>query len=80
MLANGDAFVEPAEEFGSPYVQCDLLVNTYHAFSYPATLHNDPTSPEDAFLPDLTVKNQKECGSALFAFHSIFQFFPPEAG
>ncbi len=78
LLAKGDAFVLPADEFGSPYAQCDLLVNVYHAFSYPATLHNDPTSEEDAFLPDLTVKNRKECGSALYAFHSIFQFFPAE--
>jgi hypothetical protein len=77
-LAKGDAFVEPAEEFGSPYVQCDLLVNVFHAFSYPATLHNDPNEFEDSFLPDLTVKNQKECGSALYAFHAIFEFFPPE--
>ena len=78
LLASGDAFIEPADVFGSPYEQCDLLVK-FGAFSYPATLHNDPTVEEDLFLPDLTIKNRKECGSALYAFHSIFQFFPAQS-
>lgn len=87
MLAKGDAFVEPAEEFGSPYVQCDLLLT--FGVTYPYTFHNDPDPAnfEDAVLPDLTAKNRKQCGSALYAFHSIFTYVgpylppePPEEG
>lgn len=75
-LATGSAFVEPAEEFGSPYVQCDFLV-AVGAITYPATLHSGEGDPfEDSLLPDLTVRNRKECGSALYAYHSIVSAFP----
>ncbi len=68
-MARGKAVVEPVDVFGDPYAQCDMLVQV-GAFSYPATLHNG-TDLEDQLLPDLTVKNRKECGNALYAFHSI---------
>jgi hypothetical protein len=70
MLARGAAVVEPVEEFGNPYEQCDALVG-FGAFAYPATLHSGEGGEEDLFLPDLTVRNRKECGSALYAFHAI---------
>jgi hypothetical protein len=77
-LARGDAFVEPAEEFGDPYVQCDMLVDMGFV-SYPYTFH-DTDSEEDVLLPDLVAKNRKQCGSALYAFHSIFtELFAPPA-
>ena len=76
-LATGSAAVEPAEEFGSPYDQCDFLVSV-GAITYPATLHSgegdDPM--EEFLLPDLTVRNRKECGSALYAYHTIVTAFP----
>jgi len=50
---------------GNPYQQCDALVAS-GAFSYPVTL-----GAGDLFLPDLTVKNRKECGNALYAFSAI---------
>ena len=75
-LARGEAFVEPADEFGSPYVQCDGL-----GIPYPYVFHNGD-SLEDMVLPDLKANNRKECGSALYAFHSIFTaiapYLPPE--
>lgn len=75
-LARGKAFVEPAAEFGSPYVQCDRL-----GLTYPYVFHNTD-SQEDMVLPDLKANNRKECGSALYAFHAIFTqiapFLPPE--
>lgn len=71
MLAKGDAFVEPADEFGSPYVQCDKLLQ--FGLTYPSTLHNG-TDEEDMLLPDLIVKNRKQCGSALYGFHTIFTY------
>lgn len=78
MLAQGDAFVEPAEEFGDPYAQCDLLVDMGFV-SYPYTFH-DTDSEEDLLLPDLMAKNRKQCGSALYAFHAIFtELFAPPA-
>ncbi len=75
-LAHGAAYAsdineETGEPFGDPYAQCDLLVSV-GAITYPSTLHADPAEEEDMFLPDLTVKNRKECGSALYAFHAIF--------
>ena len=77
-LAQGNAVVPPP--FGDPYAQCDLLVNQFGAFSYPATLHNG-TDPEDLLLPDLTVGNRKQCGNALYAFHYIADaVFPPGEG
>ena len=70
-LATGSAAVEPAEEFGSPYDQCDFLVSV-GAITYPATLHSGEGDPfEDFLLPDLTVRDRKECGSALYAYHTI---------
>jgi hypothetical protein len=70
MLAQGKAVVQPVEIFGNPYEQCDQLV-AFGAFSYPATLHSGEGGEEDILLPDLTVKNRKECGNALYAFHAI---------
>ena len=70
-LAQGKAFVEPAEEFGSPYEQCDRL-----GLPYPYVFHNGP-SPEDLLLPDLKATNRKECGSALYAYHAIFTLVAP---
>lgn len=60
--------------------QCDALV-AFGAFSYGATLHSgEGGAEEDDLLPDLTVNNRKECGSALHAFHAIAEaVFPPEA-
>ncbi len=76
-LARGEAFVEPAEIFGSPYVQCDAL-----GIPYPYVFH-DTDSLEDMLLPDLKANNRKQCGSALYAFHAIFTeiapYLPPEA-
>ena len=74
-MAHGDAVVPPP--FGDPYAQCDMLVNVFGAFSYPATLHNG-ADEEDQLLPDLTVKNRKQCGSALYAFHAIATAVFPE--
>ena len=78
-LARGEAFVEPAEIFGSPYVQCDALAE--FGVTYPYVFHNTD-SLEDVLLPDLKANNRKECGSALYAFHAIFTelgpFLPPE--
>jgi hypothetical protein len=75
-LARGEAFVEPAEIFGSPYVQCDQL-----GLPYPYVFHNTD-SLEDMLLPDLKATNRKECGSSLYAFHAIFTeiapYLPPE--
>lgn len=76
-LAQGAAVVEPVEEYGDPYAQCDGLVAAGFV-SYPSTLHNGD-GLEDSILPDLIVKNRKECGSALYAFHSIVTYlFGPE--
>lgn len=76
MLARGEAFVEPAEDFGSPYVQCDVM-----GLPYPYVFHNTG-SMEDMLLPDLKANNRKECGSSLYAFHAIFTaiapYLPPE--
>jgi hypothetical protein len=78
MLAQGNVVIEPAEEFGDPYAQCDALV-AFGAFSYPATLHSGESGEEDVLLPDLTVKNRTQCGSALYAFHVIAtEVFGPE--
>ena len=78
-LARGEAVVEPAEVFGSPYVQCDALAE--FGVTYPYVFHNTD-SLEDVLLPDLKANNRKECGSALYAFHAIFTelgpFLPPE--
>jgi hypothetical protein len=78
-LARGEAFVEPAEEFGSPYAQCDFLIQN-GIISLPYVFH-DTDSEEDVLLPDLKANNRKQCGSALYAFHSIFTalFAPPGA-
>ena len=73
-MAKGEAVVPPP--FGDPYAQCDFLVNV-GAFSYPATLHNGGDM-EDQLLPDLTVKNRKQCGAALFAYHAIATAVFPE--
>lgn len=79
-LARGEAFVEPAELFGSPYVQCDALAEFGVTFPY---VFHDTDSMEDVLLPDLKANNRKECGSALYAFHAIFTaivpYLPPEA-
>ncbi len=75
-LAQGKAFVEPADLFGDPYVQCDHL-----GIPYPYVFH-DGDSMEDQLLPDLQANNRKQCGSALYAFHEIFTalapYLPPE--
>jgi len=79
MLARGEAFIEPAEIFGSPYVQCDALAE--FGVTYPYVFHNTD-SMEDMVLPDLKANNRKECGSSLYAFHAIFtvlaEYLPPE--
>jgi hypothetical protein len=65
--------------FGSPYEQCAMLIQ-FGAFSYPATLHSGESGPEEDFLlPDLTVRNDRECGNALYAYHVIAStvFGPP---
>jgi hypothetical protein len=48
------------------------------AITYPATLHSgEGGNPMEEFLlPDLTVRNSKECGSALYAYHTIVTAFP----
>ncbi len=78
-MAHGDAFVEPAEVFGSPYVQCDRLQE--FGLTLPHTFH-DTDNMEDQLLPDLVAKNRKQCGNALYAFHAIFTALfpggPPE--
>ncbi|MEO6571678.1 MAG: hypothetical protein ABIO83_09030 [Ilumatobacteraceae bacterium] len=80
-MARGEAVVEPADEYGSPYAQCDLLQS--YGVTFPYTFH-DSDSPEDQLLPDLIAKNRTECGNALFAFHAIFTALfpegPPEGG
>ena len=77
-LATGSASVEPTGEFGDPYAQCDFLVSI-GVITYPATLHSgeggDPL--EEFLLPDLTVRDRKECGNALYAYHSIVSVFGP---
>jgi hypothetical protein len=75
MMARGEAFVEPAEEFGDPYAQCDLLQSFGVEFPY---VFHDTDSEEDVLLPDLKANNRKQCGSALFAFHAIFTGLFPE--
>jgi|GEM_PF-3555412 len=72
-LAQGKAFV-PGPGFGDPYKNCDVLVQ-FGVISYPATLHEEPGG-FDLLLPDLIVKNRKECGNALYAFHTIEQHLP----
>lgn len=77
-LARGKAFVQPADLFGDPYNRCDMLVAAGE-LTYGATLHSGEGGPEDALLPDLTVNNRKECGSALYAYHAIAEaVFGPE--
>ncbi len=79
-LARGSAVVEPVGIFGNPYEQCDALV-AFGAITYPATLHSGEGDPEEDFaLPDLTVRNRKECGNALYAFHAIATAVFPEEG
>lgn len=73
-LAQGNAVVEPVEEFGDPYAQCDALAK--FGVTYPYVFHNTD-SPEDQLLPDLQANNRKECGSALYAFHAIFTVLAP---
>lgn len=66
-LAQGKVFIEPAEIFGDPYANCVAM-----DLPYPITLHSGESGPEEDFLlPDLTVKNHKQCGNALYAFHTI---------
>lgn len=78
-LARGAAVVEPVEEYGDPYAQCAFLVSI-GVLTYPSTLHSGEGGAEDAFLPDLTVRNDKECGNALYAYHLIATtLFGPEA-
>lgn len=73
-LARGEAVVEPAEIFGSPYVQCDALAE--FGVTFPYVFHNTD-SLEDVLLPDLKANNRKECGSSLYAFHAIFTAIAP---
>jgi hypothetical protein len=75
-LAAGKAFVEGE---GSPYEQCDFLVGV-GAFAYPVTLHSGEEPEVDDVLPDLTVRNRKECGNALYAYHTIFTALGPPPG
>lgn len=66
-LARGRAVVEPVELFGNPYENCAAM-----GLPYPMTLHSgEVDAEEDALLPDLTVRNDKECGNALYAYHAI---------
>ena len=78
-LAHGKAVVEPVEVFGNPYEQCDMLVEI-GAITYPATLHSGEGGEREQLLPDLTVRNRKECGNALYAFHAIATAVFPEEG
>lgn len=52
--------------FGDPYAQCEALVGM-GVISYPVVLHGEPGDP----FPDLLARNSKQCGNALYAFHSI---------
>lgn len=66
-LARGAAVVPG---FGNPYEQCAEL-RQQGFVTYPSTLHSGENGPEDVLFPDLTVKNDRECGNALYAFHAI---------
>ena len=45
------------------------------AITYPATLHSGEGDRfEDFLLPDLTVRDRKECGSALYAYTIVTAF------
>ena len=74
-LARGEAVVD----FGVPYEQCAALeagVQTPGGFfqiTYPYTFHAEEGDP----FPNLMAKNRKQCGSALYAFHTIESYLPP---
>jgi hypothetical protein len=74
-LARGEAVVD----FGVPYEQCAALeagVETPGGFfqiTYPYTFHAEEGDP----FPNLMAKNRKQCGSALYAFHTIESYLPP---
>ena len=75
-LATGSAVVEPSE---SSVARTTSATSWYPwgAITYPATLHSGEGDPfEDFLLPDLTVRHRKECGSALYAYHTIVSAFP----
>lgn len=72
-VARGDALLP----YGSPYEQCAMLV-AMGVITYPMVLHAGEAGPEDDLLPDFLVRNQRECGNALFAYHTIVSFFPEE--
>jgi hypothetical protein len=74
MLAQGEAVVEPVEEFGDPYAQCDALAQ--FGVTLPYVFH-DTDSMEDILLPDLQANTRKQCGAALYAFHAIFTAVGP---
>ena len=74
----GTLFAE-GPDGGDPYEQCDFLTGV-GAFSYGAVLHSGEDGEIDAFLPDLKVNDRKQCGNALYAYHTIFSLLGPPPG
>jgi hypothetical protein len=65
---------------GNSYEQCAALekgVESPEGFfqiSYPYTFHNEAGDP----FPDLRAHNREQCARALWTFHTIASYLPPE--
>ncbi len=71
-LAKGEAYID-GPGLGSPYDQCAALEKA-GVITYPYTFYAGEGF--ERLLPDLVAKNRKECGSALYAFHTIVNALP----
>lgn len=58
--------------FGNPWQQCELM-----GLPYPYTFYDGYTGFDDIF-PDLVARNDRQCGNALYAYHTIVTRLPEE--
>ena len=71
--------LEPVEEFGSPYAQCDRLLEGIETpegvfqIELPYVFHSAPEDP----LPNLKARDRDECARALWVFHQIERLAGP---
>ena len=71
--------LEPVEEFGSPYAQCDRLLEGIETpegvfqIELPYVFHSAPEDP----LPNLKARDRHECARALWVFHQIERLAGP---
>lgn len=70
----------PNVAFGSPYEQCAALeqgIQTPGGFfkiEYPYVFHAEPGDP----FPNLRANTREQCARALYTFHTIESYLPPQ--